>query len=200
MNLFKRLFGKTEKTSKKHTTQGAERSKFMPEVKLPVDEMFMKNFTANGGKFIYCENSNELFDNFNLILEENEWKTAQLTGFNESLLQLFKVNANQLNNSDAQAFILDCEYLIGSTGAILISSNQIGEKRLAELPETFIVYAKTSQLIELIGDGLQLIKKKHQKIPNNITTIKKFDIDKEDDFMTYGSPSKNLYLLLVEDL
>lgn len=198
MNLFKRLFGKTEKTSKKHTTQDAERSKFMPEVKLPVDEMFMKNFTANGGKFIYCENSNELFDNFNLILEENEWKTAQLTGFNESLLQLFKVN--QLNNSDAQAFILDCEYLIGSTGAILISSNQIGEKRLADLPETFIVYAKTSQLIELIGDGLQLIKKKHQKIPNNITTIKKFDIDKEDDFMTYGSPSKNLYLLLVEDL
>lgn len=200
MNLFKRLFGKTEKTSKKYTSQSAERSKFMPEIKPPVDEMFMKNFTANGGKFIYCENSEELFENFKFILEENEWTTSDLTGFNESLLQLFKVDAKQQNGKIANAFVLDCEYLIGSTGAILISSNQIGEKRLADLPETFIVYAKTSQLIELIGDGLQLIKKKHQKIPNNITTIKKFDIDKEDDFMTYGSPSKNLYLLLVEDL
>lgn len=200
MNLFKRIFGKRDKPEAKITSQSSDRSKFMPDVKLPVDEMFMKNFTQNGGKFIYCEDNQELFENFQNILEENQWSNEDLTGFNKSLLQLFKIKKTEVKNKKAQAFILDCEFLIGSTGAVLISSNQIGEKRLTELPENFILYAKTSQLTELIGDGLQLIKKKHKKIPNNITTIKKFDINKEDDFMTYGSPSKNLYLLLIEDL
>lgn len=200
MNLLKLLFGKSEKNSRKKESQDFETNKFMPEIKVPVDEMFRQNFTDNGGKFIYCENSDELFENFNYIIEENQWTKKDLTGFNKALLQLFKVEDSQLSNKLAKAFILDCECLIGNTGAILISSNQIGEKKLLDLPEIFIVYAKTSQLIELIGDGLQLIKKKYQKIPNNITTIKKFDVNKEDDFMTYGSPSKNLYLLLVEDL
>lgn len=200
MNLFKRIFGRQDKPKHKTNPQQTEQSKFMPDVKLPVDEMFMKNFSANGGKFIYCENQDELFENFQNILEENQWSKDDLTGFNEGVLQLFNIQKENLNNDKALAFVLDCEFLIGSTGAVLVSSNQIGEKRLTDLPSNFILYAKTSQLIELIGDGLQLIKKKHRKIPNNITTIKKFDINKEDDFMTYGSPSKNLYLLLIEDL
>ena len=45
------------------------------------------------------------------------------------------------------------------------------------------------------------IKNKNaNKIPTNITTIKCFNLDKEKDFMSYGSSSKNVYLLLLEDL
>jgi hypothetical protein len=38
------------------------------------------------------------------------------------------------------------------------------------------------------------------KIPSNITTIQDFESNKEKDFMSYGSSTKNLYLLLLEDL
>lgn len=198
MNFLKRLFGKKDTPTQK-TNESSERSKFMPEEKLPVDEMFMENFTENGGKFIYCESIQEVTDNFSKILEENEWSNQEVVSNNSNFQNIFKLKPSELHQN-YQAIVIGCEYLIGSTGAILLSSNQIGEKKLAELPETLIVYAKTSQLIELIGEGLQNIKRKYERIPSNITTIKKFDTQKEDDFLTYGSTPKNLYLLLQEDL
>ena len=81
------------------------------------------------------------------------------------------------------------------------SSNQIAEKKLHELPSNFVIYATTSQMVESIGEGLRGIKSKNrEKIPTNITTIKHFKTAEDKDFLTYGSSSKNLYLLLLEDL
>ncbi|MEJ2584935.1 MAG: lactate utilization protein B/C, partial [Robiginitalea sp.] len=63
--------------------------------------------------------------------------------------------------------------------------------------------ATTSQLVDTIGEGLKTIKKKYKlRIPANITTLKHFQPGSEDskDFLTYGSSSKHLYLLLLEDL
>ena len=82
-------------------------------------------------------------------------------------------------------------------------SNQLKEYKLHDLPENLIVFATTSQLVDSIGEGLKNIKKKYKNsIPANITTIKHFqsNIEDKDDFLSYGSSSKNLYLLLLEDL
>jgi hypothetical protein len=79
----------------------------------------------------------------------------------------------------------------------------LNEKKLSEVPENVIVFATTSQLVDTIGEGLKTIKKKYKNgIPANITTIKHFQANTEnaDDFLTYGSSSKHLYLLLLEDL
>ena len=94
-----------------------------------------------------------------------------------------------------------CEYLIANDGSILISSNQIAEKKLNELPKNFSVFATTSQIVKTMGEGLHGIKAKNNKnIPTNITTIKHFKAAEDDNFLSYGSSSKNLYLLLLEDL
>ena len=91
--------------------------------------------------------------------------------------------------------------MIADSGAILVSSNQIKEKKLLELPDNFIILASTSQIVHSISEGLNGIKEKNRKnIPSNITTIKNFEPQKEKDFLSYGSSSKNLYLLLLEDL
>ena len=83
----------------------------------------------------------------------------------------------------------------------MISSNQIAEKKLKELPEHFIIYATTSQFVENIGEGLKGIKEKSKtSIPTNITTIKHFKTADDKDFLTYGSSAKDLYLILLEDL
>jgi len=96
--------------------------------------------------------------------------------------------------SDSTYFLTTCEYLIADDGSLLISSNQIAEKKLHELPANFVIYATTSQLVESIGEGLRGIKDKNrQKIPTNITTIKHFKTAEDKDFLTYGSSSKNLY-------
>ena len=121
---------------------------------------------------------------------------------NESLQSKFdSYNLNYVKKTNSSFFFSTCESLVANNGSILLSSNQIKEKKLYELPSDFIIFATTSQLVDNISEGLRIIKNKSKKhIPSNITTIQDFENDKEKDFMNYGSSTKNLYLLLLEDL
>ena len=84
-------------------------------------------------------------------------------------------------------------------GSILISSNQIHEKKLSDFPDNFIILSETTKLKNTISEGLSEIKSKSRSIPTNITTIKNFRNSKENNnFLSYGSSSKNLYLILLE--
>ncbi|MBC3757364.1 LUD domain-containing protein [Hyunsoonleella sp. SJ7] len=202
MNLFKKIFGSKSDRSEKEI-KSEDRGKYMPELKLPIDEKFTINFKANGGKFLYCDNLNEVFENFQHILRENDWEEKPVLIIDDNLVDKFK-STNILPTkrlSEATYFLTTCENLIATDGSLLISSNQIAGKKLPELPFNFIVFATTSQIADNIGEGLRGIKSKNrQKIPTNITTIKHFKSSDEKDFLSYGSSAKNLYLLLLEDL
>ena len=105
------------------------------------------------------------------------------------------------NPKNPKFFFSFCENLIADEGSILFSSLQLKHFKPNELPTNMIVFATTSQLVVSKGDGLRVIKNKHEKdYPTNITTIKYFEEVKEQDFLHYGSCHKNLYLLLLEDL
>ena len=202
MNLFRKIFGQKSDTSQdQHANE--ERSKYMPEVKLPIDERFTINFKANGGKFLYCEDLNEVYENLDNILKENDWTDKKICMLDERLekkFDKFEFNTSKYS-SDCAFFLSTCEYLIANDGSLLISSNQIAEKKLKELPSNFVIFATTSQFVETISEGLRGIKDKNRnKIPTNITTIKHFKACDDKDFLSYGSSSKNLYLLLQEDL
>lgn len=202
MSLFRKIFGgKSESSEEKVPNE--ERSKYMPDVKLPVDERFTINFKANGGKFLYCENIEEVYNSLENILNENDWEGKKVFLLDDRLNDLFKgfELKTSKKTSESTYFFTTCEHLISDDGSLLISSQQIAEKKLKELPDNFVVYATTSQLVENIGEGLKGIKNKNKsKIPTNITTIKHFKTTDDKDFLTYGSSAKNLYLLLLEDL
>jgi hypothetical protein len=201
MSLFRKLFGLSRDSHDQ--IQNQEKSKYMPEIKLPIDERFTINFKANGGKFLYCEDLNEVNQNLSLILQENDWKDKKVLLLDERLAEKFKMFDFRVSKkmSDSTYFLTTCEFLISNDGSLLISSNQIAEKRLVELPDNFIIFATTSQFVETISEGLRGIKKSNrEKLPTNITTIKHFKTCEDKDFLSYGSNSKNLYLLLLEDL
>lgn len=202
MSLFRKLFGSKSERSEDEI-KSDERSKYMPEIKLPIDERFTINFKANGGKFLYCEDLNEVFTNFENIIKENKWEGKNALLLDKNLQDKFKNTSSNPTKAliDATYFLTTCENLIANDGSLLISSQQIFEKKLIELPENFVVFATTSQIVENISEGLRGIKLKNkQKIPTNITTIKHFKSSEEKDFLSYGSSAKNLYLLLLEDL
>ncbi|WP_347924632.1 LUD domain-containing protein [Pontimicrobium sp. SW4] len=202
MSLFRKIFGPKSSDSQERI-ENDERSKYMPDIKLPIDERFTINFKANGGKFLYCEDFDEVDQNLTLILEENDWKDKHVMVLDDRLGDKF-ANFNlkmSKKTSECTYFLTTCEYLISNDGSLLISSNQIAEKKLKELPSNFIIFATTSQFVETISEGLRGIKDKNrEKIPTNITTIKHFKASEDNDFLSYGSSSKNLYLLLLEDL
>lgn len=197
------LFGGGKRKVSKETVE--TRGEHMPDINIPVDEKFTINFKQNGGKFIYCTSNTEVSQALNNIIEENYWQNEPFYVMNERLVEKFKKEPISFtdNSKTSVIFFTTCEHLIAQNGSILVCSNQLKEKKVNELPSNVIVFATTSQLVESIGEGLKTIKKKYgQKIPANITTLKHFKATQEnsDDFLTYGSSTKNLYLLLLEDL
>jgi hypothetical protein len=200
MSLFRKFFGSSEESSEEENFSEFNRSASDPS--LPVDERFTFNFKKNGGKFLYCENLSEIKEQFENILEENDWFESEVLCFDSGLFSLLdenKLNSDQPTNP--KLLFTTCENLIAEEGSILFSSSQIKQNKPNELPTNIIIYATTSQIVESTSDGLRMIKNKYLKnYPTNITTIKYFEKVKEDDFLHYGSSAKNLYLLLLEDL
>ena len=196
MNFFSKFF---KKSLSKEDIKNPE-SKFLPKKKAVIEERFILKFIDNGGKFIYCETIEELQENFNLILDENEWTSEDILIINSDLKKRYNLS-NLFSSSleETKCFVTDCENLIASDGSVLISSNQIHEKKLSEFPESLIIISDTRKLKNSISEGLSEIKSNSESIPTNITTIKNFNKTKEDkNFLSYGTSSKNLYLILLE--
>ena len=196
MNFFSKFFKKSSSEKEPKSTE----SKFLPKKKAVIEERFILKFIENGGKFLYCENLIEVQENFDLILTENEWINQDLLMIKPELKKEFNLNNNFSSSlEETKCFITDCENLIASDGSILISSNQINEKKLNEFPDNLIILSDTMKLKNTISEGLSEIKSKNKNIPTNITTIKNFNVIKGDkDFLSYGTSSKNLYLILLE--
>ena len=174
------------------------------KVNLSLDDAFVHHFISNGGKFLYCISEKEIINNLDQIISENNWDI--ITCFDKSLKNFLKkshVNVQE-EVDDKKPFFTSCEHLISDNGDILFSSNQLSTHKLASLTNDFIVFAKTSQFVKDTGEGLTGIKTncKDGSIPTNISAIKKYSLNIDDDnFLNYGNNnSKNLYLLLLEDL
>ncbi|MFM2264713.1 MAG: hypothetical protein RLZ77_129 [Bacteroidota bacterium] len=199
MSLFRKFFGVGSEAS-----DDENQSEFnaQNQTNTPIDERFMFNFKRNGGKFIYCTDPAEVAEQFENILEENDWFESQVLCYEPKLYPMLDDNKLLYNSVTEPKFLFaTCENLIADEGSILFSSNQIKQNKPDALPVNIVIYATTSQILEAINDGLRVIKKKYDKdYPTNITTIKYFEKAKEEDFLQYGSSAKNLYLLLLEDL
>jgi len=194
MNFFKKLFQSSEKLKDEEIKN--------QKVSLSLDDSFVHNFIKHGGKFLYCLKKKDVTASILNIIEENNWKTIS---YKDKGLAKFIDSIDIKTESDFNInipFFTTCEQLISQNGSILFSSNQIGDKRLSSLTNNFIVYATTSQIVKNMGESLTGIRIKHKEnLPTNITPIKNYGSKNDDDFMSYGnSNSKNLYLLLLEDL
>jgi hypothetical protein len=198
MSLFKKLFSSGPTNSEEEK----EVNRISFEQNIPVDEQFIFNFKRNGGKFLYCDSITEVKEQFENILEENDWFESEAICFEPTLFSLLKENNIFFDSPKNPKFLLaTCENLVSDEGSISFSSNQIKQKKPHELPVNMVIIAYTSQIIAGKSEILCAIKNKYKKeYPTNITTIKYFEKAQEEDFTQYGSAAKNLYLILLEDL
>lgn len=198
MSFFNKFFNKLIKPSEKEE----EKEGFDGE-DLSVDEQFVKKFIHKGGKFLYCSDQEELERSLTQILQENQWNNV--IAYDDALHELLtKVNSARTKKFISNLpFLTYCECLLANDGSIMFSSRQLKDKKLKDLPNNFIVCAKTSQIVKDSRDGISGIRNRSEKnAPTIISSIKDYIINKsETDFMSYGhTNSKSLYLLLLEDL
>ena len=193
MSIFDKIFGNKEPIQE-------SKSDPKKDIDTTPDTLFVENFKAKGGKFLYCDQQEEVLSFLQNIFRENAWESALCK--DKSLNENLSVLGIPIDEK-ATVFYTTCEHLIVEDGSILFSSNQLKEMKLAQYPINFIVFATTSQLIQSKDKALTSIKYRFKKeIPSNISAIKDYMPHKKDpNFLNYGNTnSKNLYLLLFEDL
>tara|TARA_Y200000002_G_scaffold368086_1_gene360761 strand:- start:151 stop:765 length:615 start_codon:yes stop_codon:yes gene_type:complete len=200
---FKNLL-KPKKDSTKN--QIKEDFKYLPSKDDFIEEKFTKNFTNNGGKFLYAANKEEFKEYFDKVINENDWDDKSILCLNDIFLEDFVENIQlKFNKTNLNSHILvtACEFLVANDGSILVSAKQIQSHKIKDIPNNIVVFAKTSQLSETVSKGLEGIRIKYSNnLPSNITSIKNFNVEEKEklNFLTYGTSSKNLYLILLEDL
>lgn len=174
---------------------------YSPQKSEPVDLLFVKKFTASGGKFLYCEKESDAYDFIADISRESA--VRRLYCDDPSLRSIlskagFRDLATHVEQADA--FCSTCEYLVSFNGGIMITARQTKGKKLSELPETFITFARTSQIVPNLRAALTGIRTKYQsEIPSQITTIKGPLEGKDTDETDSKLCKKEIYLLLLED-
>jgi len=195
MSIFKKFFSSSKSKEEIESDLKIEQK--------PLDQYFVHNFIKNNGKFLYCTSIQDVVENLGNIINENSWDTLICDDIDlRKLLKTIPIKIIDNFDKNKPVFI-GCEHLIAENGSILLSSNQLKERKISELSDNFIVYATTSQLVKTKGESLTGIKMRYQgNIPSNISAIKNYNIHlTNDDFLNYGNTNaKNLYLLLFEDL
>ena len=195
MNFLKKIFNKSVSDTPKKAKE--------EDVSLSLDDTFVHHFIEKGGKFLYCLSPEDVTQNLSNILRENDWDTLAVKNKDiTKYASTAKVKLKQELCSETPLFT-NCEFLIAENGSILFSSNQIKEKKLVNLAENFIVFATTSQIVKCTSDSLTGIRVNYRgNLPTNIGSILNYNLkNTEENFLNYGTNnSKNLYLLLLEDL
>ena len=190
MNFFRNLF------KKRDTLQQST---------IPIDELFARNFTKRGGKFIYCISEVEVQETFRQIVKELGITIKMSSNSSAVINEMFEENEALFSSpiNEADVYLSDCECLVADVGGIMFSSHQMKHKKIDELPETFIVFAKTSQLVKDIAQGMRTINKKYcdNQKPTGLMTLQNF-IQETDatNIETYGVSSKETYLILLENI
>jgi len=170
-----------------------------------LDITFAHEFSKVEGKFIYCENEKELYDNLISLIAEKKWENIFCLepGIKKTLDNagiLFK--SEKADFTKMEAGITYCEYLIARLGSIMITSRQTSGRRLNVFPESHIVIAYTSQIVPDLKDALKNIKEKYiNNMPSLISVItgpsRTADIEKTLVMGAHGP--KELYVFLIDE-
>ena len=190
---------------REHPYPSFEESPLYPEEQEPIDLRFAQQFTAVGGRFMYCEDELQLAENLVLLAEKE--KLRRMYAWEPDIRELlgryeFPVYEDDLGFMEAEVGITGCEALVARSGSILVSNGTAAGRRLGIYPHIHIVIAYTAQLVWDIKDGLELIRNRYEEhLPSMINLIsgpsRTADIEKTLVMGAHGP--KDLYLFLLDN-
>lgn len=179
-------------------------SDIFPKAGEPLEILFAQQLTKLNGKFIYCENENELCTNLSDLISENKWE--KVFSFEKKVKDILKkanisFSENENDIAHVNVGVSLCESLSARTGSVLVSSRQTAGRRLPGFANYHIVIAYSSQLVYTIKESLNEIKKKYSKdFPSMIVNIagpsRTADIEKTLVQGAHGP--KEIYVFLVD--
>lgn len=159
---------------------------------------FAEQFTALGGKFIYCANNIELAVALDKLYAQQEW--TKLFVQDKTLTHLVPHGLHTDDIVTCDAALTTCEALVARTGSFILSSKNSGRVTSVYAP-IHICIAHSVQLVYDIKDALQLVKEKYNgALPSTLSLAtgpsRTADIEKTLVVGVHGP--KEVYCLLVD--
>lgn len=169
-----------------------------------LEETFAEQFIQLGGKFVFCADEQELFDNLQLLYDQYGW--SQLLCADEALLErmhrqkLDFVSPADPQLTEADACITGCEWLIARTGSAVFSSRQNLGRIASVFYPVHIIVACAGQIVPDIKDGIELMSRKYEAgIPSmiNLNTGPSRTADIEKTLVVGVHGPKEVFCFLV---
>ncbi|GHA70677.1 LutC/YkgG family protein [Pontibacter akesuensis] len=175
----------------------------MEDLSLVFAEMFIKN----AGVFLYCEDQEDFFDQLYVYKKEQHlqhlcvWEKNLQGALQQAGIEIVTDEENFVQGVDAS--LTTCEALVARTGSLMVSSANMGGRRLSIYPSTHMVVANASQLVPDIKDALQRVRNKYKEnFPSMVSLVsgpsRTADIEKTLVMGAHGP--KQLVLFLIDDL
>jgi len=168
-----------------------------------LDIEFAKNFSNNGGKFVYCKDIQEAIDNIRSFSQQEKWdKIYCVEKTLQSLLNHaglpFTDNPNE--STDQKVGITTCDFLIAQTGSIVFSSQSASGRRIQSVLDTQIVVGILEQIKPDLKSAFKLIKEKFPiKMPAAFSIVNGLSrVEDTNCEVQQGFGPKQLFLFLID--
>lgn len=171
----------------------------------PLEIQFAQEFQKIDGKFVYCENKEELVANFTALAKEFGW--SDIYCYNDDITHWFantdlKIKDKIWDVKQAKVAITKCESLVARLGAVLMSSKLSSARKLPAIVDIHVVVAYVSQLVPDIKQAFEAITEKYGERPPSLIYLaagpsRTADIEKTLVMGAHGP--KEIYVFLLDD-
>lgn len=172
-NLFHQLFSSNKEVKKEEEKPSFKGDSNAEEL----DVRFAENFTAKGGKFIYCQSTKELIAYIKSLQEEYKWNHIFSWDHHlkTQLEKLGLVQEGEFFMDESDAAISENFALLADEGAIMLTPDQATNRRLTTFPGHHIILASKANLIDNLENAIKEFNHSYiDKLPSLI------DLDKEN--------------------
>ncbi|MGI6718046.1 MAG: LUD domain-containing protein [Bacteroidales bacterium] len=166
---------------------------------------FVEQFINNGGKFVFCDNLNDLYNKLQGAKDTYNWDAIFCN--NKKIGEILN-NAGiiyKFNFTDQPSIpfaFVPCELMIARSGSILFTLFSEKETQILTTAETLIVIARIDKIVQDIKDATNYLKDIYiNSLPPTVTILngpsKTNSI--ENKFIVGGQGPKEIFLFLVND-
>jgi L-lactate dehydrogenase complex protein LldG len=161
---------------------------------------FAENFTKTKGELYQYKSLPELDKALKKWLTERNYKEIILTE-KLSLPETSTICKDRDSLLDIEVGITSCEALIARTGSMFVSSANLSGRSVSAFAPIHVVVASTSQLVDDIEDGINMLRKRYKKMPSmiSLTTGPSRTADIEKTLVLGAHGPKELHLFLWND-
>ncbi|MGP1514546.1 MAG: LUD domain-containing protein [Bacteroidales bacterium] len=150
--------------------------------------VFAEKLSSDGGRFVYCQNEMELFENLKNLALYRKW--THYNAYSSNLQTYLQSNgiSSLLADTSVDVGISLCQGIVAHTGSIIITSVQGAGTTLVHFPHIMIIIAMASQIKTSYK---QIFNRLSESLPEWVLSIKSGKLIEED--------IKELYIFIVDE-